>query len=229
MSEVKGATVPSRIESVENLREVAFLLGIAPSDVMMANNILFVEGPTDALVIRSWAKLMDIPIDYPRVKIIPLRGAGKGRYHLGVWTEATVAAGIPLFVLLDGDKAGRDAAKKLKEKKKEKIPIDPKRIYNLKMDNIEDYYPKDLILEALVSRFALDEEEAKSLKAAIESKNRVKSIKSWSTEHKKVPPKIWKAVAAEYVAENMKEKDILPEIRELLYRLDKIFEREKGL
>ena len=229
MSEVKGATVSSRIEGVENLREVAFLLGIAPSDVMMANNILFVEGPTDALVIRSWAKLIDIPIDYPRVKIIPLRGAGKGRYHLGVWTEAAVAAEIPLFVLLDGDKAGKDAAKKLKEKKKGKIPIDPKRIYNLKMDNIEDYYPGDLILEALVSRFALDEEEAKSLKAAIESKNRVKSIKSWSNEHKKVPPKIWKAVAAEYVAENMKEKDILQEIRDLLHRLDEIFEREEGM
>lgn len=228
MSEVKGATVSSRIEGVENLREVAFLLGIAPSDVMMANNILFVEGPTDALVIRSWAKLMGIPLDYPRVKIIPLRGAGKGRYHLGVWTEAAVAAEIPLFVLLDGDKAGRDAAKKLKEKKKGKIPIDPKRVYNLKMRNIEDYYPGNLILEALVSRFALDEEEAKSLKAAIKSKNRVKSIKSWSNEHKKVPPKIWKAVAAEYVAENMKEKDILPEIRDRLHRLDELFEREEG-
>ncbi len=227
MSEINGASVPSRIEGVDGLREVAFLLGIAPSDVMMANNILFVEGPTDVIVIRSWAKLMNIPIDYPRVKIIPLRGAGKTRYHLGVWTEAAVAAGIPLFVLLDGDKAGKDAAKKLKEKKKGTRSIDSKRIYNLKKDNIEEYYPVRLILKALVSRFTLDNEDTKSLRTAIQSKKRVEGIKNWLREHKMDPHKIWKTIAAEYVAENMQEKDIPPEIRDLLYRLDDSFEREE--
>lgn len=227
LKKIDGQTIPSRIKDIQGLRETAILLGVRPSDVLMSNNILFVEGPTDRIVLESWARLLGIPLEPPRVSVIEMGGVSKGRFHLGLWAEVTVAAGVPMFMILDGDDVAKKAAQKLKKKQKDKAKlIESERVYNLAKEDIEDYYPVALLLNALTQAHSFNDEELERMTNAVEVRMRVDEIQKTLWELKEVEEEHWKLLAAEYVAQHGTSEDIDEEIRTLLYRIDSIFKRE---
>lgn len=221
-----GVTKPVRIQDIDNLREMALLLGIRPSDVLMSNSILFVEGPTDRIVFLAWAKLLRVRLEPPNVSVIAMGGIGKGRFHLGVWTEAALGAKVPMFMLLDGDSHAKEAAKKLKRRQKDKKRlIEPDRVYNLERNEIEDYYPADMLVETLTNRYSLDAEEKEKLSKAVASESRVDSIQKVLWKLRKVDEETWKIAAAEYMAKNMQLEQLDVEIGNLIHRIDDLFGR----
>jgi len=221
-----GVTKPVRIQDIDNLREMALLLGVRPSDVLMSNSILFVEGPADRIVIHAWAKLLRVPLEPPNVSVIAMGGIGKGRFHLGVWTEVALGAEVPMFMLLDGDSHAKKAAKKLKRRQKDKKRlIESDRVYNLERNDIEDYYPAHMFVETLTNRYSLNEEEKKKLSKAVDSESRVDPIRKVLWELRKVDEDTWKIAAAEYMAKNMQPEQLDEEICNLIHRIDDLFGR----
>ncbi|GAG95456.1 unnamed protein product, partial [marine sediment metagenome] len=169
--EADGTKV-QRIENFENLRDIALMLGITPSDILQSNNILFIEGQSDKTYIQAAARLMDIKLFPTRVGVLPFEGIGKGRFHLEVFREAVTVAGTPFFVLLDGDV---DAKKKKVELLKEGL-VTKDQILNLNRRDIENFYPENLFFEALNELYHFNEQESDLIRDAISSDTCAKQI-----------------------------------------------------
>jgi predicted ATPase len=208
-----------QVRNIENLKEIGRILGVSLSDVLMAENILFVEGPSDEDFYPSCARLMEIKLYPPRVVTIPMRGIGKGRYHLTVWAEVAKHTTATLFMVLDGDEVAR---KKAKEFKRRGL-IPPKNIYNLKKTSVEHYYPTHLILEALALRYDLKGEERNRVENALTETHIARAINREMWKMKEIPADFWKVPVAEYVVEHMEEAEIDVEIRALNRRMDDAF------
>lgn len=208
-----------QVRNIENLKEIGRILGVSLSDVLMAENILFVEGPSEEDFYPSCARLMGIKLYPPRVVTIPMRGIGKGRYHLTVWADAAKYTTATLFMVLDGDEVAR---KKAKEFKRRGL-IPPKNIYNLKKTSVEHYYPTHLILEALTLRYDLKGEERNRVENALTEIDIARAINREMWKMKEIPADFWKVPVAEYVAERMEEAEIDVEIRALIRRMNDAF------
>lgn len=216
----RGATKTKRIEELDELKEVTIALGVRPSDVLMANNVLFVEGPTDAIVLSSWAELMDKNFRVPRISIVPMRGASKGKYHLELWDELAKNAGIPRFMLLDGDKPGRKEADEILSKGQ----ISSQNLYILRRRNIEDYYNDELLREAIDKHFSISVDFNNDIENAIKSDDRVNAIRSLLRRIYPDEKIRWKGRIAEYIADNSRVEHLEQEIRNLILKIDDILD-----
>jgi len=55
---VEGVTIPHRIETDAGTLEALEDLGIRPSDLLQANSVIWVEGPSDRTYIKRWLELL---------------------------------------------------------------------------------------------------------------------------------------------------------------------------
>jgi AAA15 family ATPase/GTPase len=208
---VNNETNLTKVKDTADLREVLYEIGVKPSDIFFANAILFVEGPTERAVLPILAKKLGIDLREIGLSIIPIHGSGSGKYHLQVWIEASKAANIPYFMLLDKDAKGE--ADRLVQKDL------LKRDYNLfilHLGSIEDYYPIPKVTAALKSEFNVDlkPEEVGLLKSPT-----AKSIATLLT-NKKVDTRGWKISVGRNVATAMSSSEIPNEVRSFLERLN---------
>lgn len=86
---------------VDQFKAISLELGIRPSDILLANSILLVEGNTEKVAIPMIAQKLGISI--ANVSIVPTHGKSNQRYHLKVWSQAARSANLGIFALLDGD------------------------------------------------------------------------------------------------------------------------------
>ena len=218
-------TKAKRIENYEELRDIAYTLGISPSDILYSNNLLFLEGQSDKNYIQAAAKLMDVILSPTRVSIIPFEGSGKGRFYLKVFREAAVAAQRPFYILLDGDV---DAKNKAKELVDDKLVIKD-QILNLSKRDIEDYYSENLFFDALNEEYAFTSEESDMIKAAISKEKRTKEIDRILYEKRGLKNGVWKIPVSEYMSAKMELQDIDEEIRIAILKIDRFFRKEEAI
>jgi ABC-type lipoprotein export system ATPase subunit len=204
-------TLLVRVKEDADLKEVLYEIGARPSDIFFANAILFVEGPTERVVIPILAKKLGIDLRKIGLTIIPIHGKGSGKYHLQIWIEAAKAVDIPYFMLLDND-AKSDASRLVSSG----LLKDRYNLFILQKGSIEDYYPEQRIIEALRSEFNIDltdEERRDLLKSP-----RAKSIKDLLTS-KKIESFGWKISIGRTIASRMTADEVDDEIRRFAERL----------
>jgi len=201
-------TSVTRLSEPKDLRNVLHELGLRPSDIFYANGVIFVEGPTDRVVLPIWARNMGIDLAEFGISIIPTYGKASGKYHLTVWTDATENTGIPYYSILD--KGAEKEAKKLLKKLKY-----GENLFLLKKGAIEEYYPTNRIVEALNQEYDIEmtEEEEKQL-VTPKDKTIAKFISS-----KKKDTTGWKVAIGRIVAESMSVEEIDDEIKGILERI----------
>ncbi|MBZ5646395.1 MAG: AAA family ATPase [Acidobacteriia bacterium] len=205
-------TKVARLEN-DQLREVLFELGIRPSDFFFANEVLFVEGRSEEVFIPSLVE--KARLDFTNVKIMPLRGKSKSKYHLSVWLEAAKDAGIPAFLLLDKN-AQAEAEEVINARKVDRDNckiLDKETLRAARDCDIEDLYPKDLLKAALQSfypeinleKLTLNEDEpvVSKITAALNGDG-------------------WKARVASYVGDRLKPEHIENEFRDVVGFLRRI-------
>lgn len=189
-------------ERTKELVEIVKELGIKPSDVLFfANQILFVEGKSDQIVIPAFAKRLKI--DLTDVAIVSVEGKSKTERNLKTWVRTTHGV-LPIFLLLD-----RDAETEIVELEKQNL-IERGRYHVWRRGSIECYYPLSLLKKALNElneRYSLEMDVSQIL-------NKVKS--------QELPPdkidlgekrgnldRSWKVLLAESIANLLrKEKDV---------------------
>lgn len=209
-----GTTLAHPITETKFLKEINYELGIRPSDIFFANSILFVEGETEIRVIPKWAELLGIEMSPPNVALIPLRGSGKGKYHLSMWTEIAKHVSVPFFLLLDSD-AKRERNEVLKKKL-----LTEEQIHILQLGSIEDYYPEDLLFEALKPLLKPQDNMIPKIEAAIKKRPRAREIDKIAKKKRNIHlSSQWKVPAGEYVTNKMKRDQLNDEIITVLTKI----------
>lgn len=121
-----------------NLNDVFRALGVRPSDLLLANGILIVEGPTDRDVFSHWATRIGKSFEDIGLEVIDVAGAGNiGKY---LKSEVIQRSCFGKYSLCD-----KNAEKEVREKLKGIVPDE--NVMALQKGDIEDYYPRELVLQ----------------------------------------------------------------------------------
>jgi len=200
-----------RIERAGDLQNILYELGTRPSDIFFSNAVVFVEGQTEAIVLPTLARKIGIDFREIGLSIVPTYGKSSGKYHLNVWIEASGAAQVPYFVILD-----RDAENEVKKLTSKELLKPGSNLFILKKGSIEDYYPEGRIMEALKSEFEIEANDAE--KGELLRSPRAQSIKEFLRKKGKDTTG-WKVVLGRKIAATMTQEEIDEEILGVLERL----------
>lgn len=125
------------------------------------------------------------------------KGDSKAKPHFDFWTDVTGGAPLPKFAILDNL-----SAKYKKGLVDAGLPKEHVKV--LKKGDIEDYYPRILIVDWLREELGceLEETEIPEGKTVVTLRDRLPGKSDW-----------WKIRLAEYVAQHLKAEQVDPELR----------------
>jgi energy-coupling factor transporter ATP-binding protein EcfA2 len=153
-------SVPRLARRPHELIEICNDLGYRPSDLLQANCVLWVEGPSDRIYIRRWLELVD-PTLVEGVDYSIMFYGGKLLSHLTV-SEAALTDFISLrhlnrasAIVIDSDKTGSHqhisaTKKRIKDEFAEADPA-PGLAWVTKCYTVENYIPGEILVEAVES------------------------------------------------------------------------------
>lgn len=195
----QGATKAKRVESDTDFQTLLQNLGAFPSDIFLKDFVLFLEGGTEAIAVApAWAKTLGLDIDgMMNIGLVSIGGASRLKDNLRIWLEQSNLSSAMWHVVLDDIDANE--LKGLHED----LGIPDDHITILPEHCIEDFYPTDLVLEALESIYKIEETSHQK----VSSKPRDRSIRKVLEEHGKLN-KGWKVALGMYVASRMEEHQI---------------------
>ncbi len=201
------------VKRIGDFRDALTELGVLPSDIYFANKVVFVEGPSDQIFLRAVA--IKLGVDLRDVVLLSMEGKGNTTAVVSQWLEGTHGF-VPLFVILDAD------AERVREELVSKRLLKKRETYVWKKGEIEDYYPPDIVkqaMETINEEYALDIDLDKVFK-----KIKTKGVKAAALDLGKKRAVIkdrWKVILARKVAEHIPtfEGDIDSEIQEVVQRL----------
>ena len=122
----------------DNLLDLFRDLGVRPSDLLLANGILVVEGTTDKDVYTDWARKIGKPFEEISLEVIDAEGAGNISKYLG-------SGVIQRTCFRNYGLSDKNAESEIREKLKEMVPDE--NIIALEKGDLEDYYPRELVLQ----------------------------------------------------------------------------------
>jgi len=126
------------ISSLEGISNILQQLGVKPSDLLLANGILIVEGPSDKLVYSDWARKRGKPFENASIIVIDAEGAGNIKKYL--LSDAVKNTCIKNYALYD-----KNSESTVKKAVKEIVA--DKNLISLEKGDIEDYYPRNIVQE----------------------------------------------------------------------------------
>jgi len=192
------------ISSLEGIGNILQQLGVKPSDLLLANGILIVEGPTDKDVYTDWARKLGKPFESASIVVIDVEGAGNIKKYLS--SEAVQSTCIKTYALYDAHSEStiRKAVKGI---------VPDENILNLKKGDIEDYYPRELVLE-FAKELAIKKGKTETeIPTEIEEGETVKSLS------KLLHGDWWKTLLAAKMIEEMKPEQIQDEVKGKLTKI----------
>lgn len=186
------------ISSLEGVSNVLAQIGVKPSDLLLANGILVVEGPTDKDVYTDWARKLGKPFESASIVVIDVEGAGNIKKYLS--SEAVQSTCIKTYALCD-------ANSETTVKKAVKGVVPNENIISLKKGDIEDYYPRELALEFAKEMAIKKGTPEEKIPAEIKEGETVKTL------DKLLGGDWWKRQLADKVIKEMKPEQIDAEIK----------------
>lgn len=120
----KGTKV-KRIEELDDLSQALGELGSRNSDLLLADFVLFVEGPSDEKIIKTWAKTLKVNFDSRNIFCITIGGSRNFYYYANsdVLQRISLKSPIPHLFIIDKDEKSNGTIQKIQEQVKEKIHI----------------------------------------------------------------------------------------------------------
>lgn len=131
---VRGEGSNPRFLHPSAMEDVVAALGSRPSDALLGERFLVVEGPSDKAIIAAWAEILGLDLDRRGVRILEMGGTGAA--HLVARLADIAYSGAAITVMLDGDASGNKAASAVRE-----LDLAPRvRVRQLKRQSIESYF-----------------------------------------------------------------------------------------
>jgi predicted ATPase len=179
-------------------------LGAKPSDILMANGVLVVEGRTDKDVYMDWARKIGKPFEEVTLEVIDVDGAGNISKYLS--SAVIQRSCFGRYALCD-----KNAESDIRKKLEEIVPED--NIIALKKGDLEDYYPRELVI-----KFAGEWAKRKKI-SADKVPSTIADGKTVETINKLLGEDWWKTKLAEEIIKEMKAEQIDKEINEDISRI----------
>ena len=202
-----GETSVFQLADKVELKAAIAEIGVRPSDLLFADVIVLVDGITEEDVFPIWAKTLGLDLDQLGVTVISIGGGQKEKHNLKMWREITRNAEIPVFLFLDAH------SQKEAQKMIEDGLLDSKSCIVLKVNSIEEFYPKSLVLKAINENFGitfkqeeLTDTKAETIKKALEQKGMQ-------------PDNWWKPILGVSVAKMMSKEEIPEDIKKLFEKI----------
>ncbi|MFW9890312.1 MAG: ATP-dependent endonuclease [Candidatus Thorarchaeota archaeon] len=159
-----------KIENPESLSNVMATLGIQTSDIFMSKCLLFVEGPTEKILIPEWSRQLGFELTAPHVSIIEMGGIPKVKHKAEFWKPLAESLLIREVLIFDGDVSNRFLSDMIS------IGIAEHSMRKLDLTSIEDYYPKEPLKEFITETYSISSEFQDELDSILDSKDRVTKI-----------------------------------------------------
>lgn len=206
----EGATEATRIENDADFQMLLQNLGVFASDIFLKDFILFLEGGTEAQsVAPAWSATLGLDIAQSfNIGIVSIGGAGRLKDNLRIWLEQSRLSPADWHVILD-----RQPADEVQQMCRD-LDIPNERITILPEHSIEDFYPTDLIVEALKVIYAIEDISSQK----VSKKPRDKSIERVLQEHNKLQSG-WKVTLGLYVASRMTAAQIPTEFKDVVKKI----------
>lgn len=200
----KGTKCRPAIEN-KDYEAIADELGLMPSDACMSNAFLFVEGICDSKIILKCCRLMGFPLIRPTMSILEMKGKDK-RYKIETWQPVIEAfPHVKLGLLVDAD------VKEDRFMDLQRALGNRNRAWKLDAGSIEDYYPIDLLKNALVETLELSDRQKKAINS-LEPGTIAKKIDKILGKNES-----WKKKIADEISKALKKPDdIPPQLRSIL-------------
>lgn len=196
------------IISARDVQDAAKAIGCSPTDALLTNRFVVVEGPSDIEVFDSWARKNGRSFADAGAQLIDAKGIGAARLVTKILTLAY--AGTEIVVVLDN---GRDASKirlELEAQFGERVAV-----VQLAKTEIEGYFTPDAVAAWLATQHA--EVDVSNLAAALDNPSPKKALQRLLTDSLSVE---YDGVAAcRGIAHMTPEAQIPSELRELLTTL----------
>jgi len=191
--------------SPEGLTKLLRDLGVKPSDIFLANGVLVVEGSTDKDVYTDWARKIQKPFEEISLEVIDVDGFG----NISKYLESPIIqrSCFKQFGLCDSNSEGE-----IREKLKGMVPDE--NIIALDKGDLEDYYPREIILQFVREHLKLKDRQG-------EVPEEIKEGETVSMLNGLLGKKWWKKPLAQDVIDKMKPDQIEGEIIEKLTRIHK--------
>jgi AAA15 family ATPase/GTPase len=141
-----GATVAKSLDMTQ-FAEVRAILGIRPSDALLkggGNCAIIAEGASEEAAIPAFMRLCGIDDRQLGVSVLPLDRCDRDRVH--AYVRLLNSYSLPCVVLLDGGIPDEDHLKR--EFARGHLPM-WKELFVLQKGSLEDYYPLDILAEAI--------------------------------------------------------------------------------
>jgi len=206
----KSETIPtnySQIELInrdyEQLPTLLKDLGVKPSDILMSNGVLVVEGPTDKDIYSHWAQKLGMPFEEICLQVIDVKGAGNISKYLS--SSVIQRTCFMKYAICD-----KNAEFEIKKKLEGIVPDND--IIVLHNGDLEDYYPRDLVL-AFLKYWAQKKGVNNEIPSAIDDGATVKTLDGllggdW-----------WKRKLADEMLEKMDRDQIHTEITDIITKI----------
>ncbi len=204
----EGSTKIKRVTDKEELGSKFFQMGITPGDFLLSNFILIVEGLSDSIFLRGVAGKLEKSFGEEGIAIIDAGGDTKEEPNYKLCRE--VCQNVPLPIRLLFDKSGIKHKGKLI-----KNGIKEEDIIIWESGDIEDFYPRHLIVEFVKQRKGKELREEDVPKGQTVEKLNGILEKKW-----------WKEQLARKVAEEITPEEIDSE-KEFKEFIEQIFEEIK--
>jgi len=195
----------SQIEpfNTNNLSVLFRNLGVRPSDLLLANGVLVVEGLTDKDVYTDWARKIGKPFERAHILVIDAEGAGNIKKYLA--SEVVQQTSFKRFGLCD-----KNAEGELRKAVEGIVPDG--NIVALTKGDIEDYYPRGIVLQ-FAQEWGNKKSEAQQIPSEIKEGETVKKLNALLGQD------WWKKPLADKVIKEMKPEQIDDEIKTKLTRI----------
>ncbi len=185
------------ISTQEELSNIFRKIGIKPSDFLFANGVLIVEGSTDRDVYECWAWKIGKPFEKAHILVIDAEAAGNIKKYLA--SEVVQQTSFKRFGLCD-----KNAEGELRKAVEGTVP--DKNIFALKKGDLEDYYPRGIVLQ-FAQEWGKKKGEAQQIPSEIKEGETVKKLNALLGQD------WWKKPLADKVIKEMKPEQIDDEIK----------------
>jgi predicted ATP-dependent endonuclease of OLD family len=171
-------------------------LGLKPSDLLLANGILVVEGSTDKRVYTHMARIIQKPFEEIGLEVIDGEGAGNiPKYLKSPIIQRTC---FKQYCLCDSN-----AEEEMREKLKDVVPDE--NILALDKGDLEDYYPRDIVMQFI-------KEHPKLKNGEVKIPSRIEEGETVTELNRLLGVDWWKTSLSRLVIENIKSDQIDDEI-----------------
>lgn len=114
---VEQGTKIKKVDKTEDFSQALSELGCRNSDLLLADSVCFVEGPSDERILKCWAKTLDVDFESKNQVFLHIFGCRNLDYYANseLLKKISQRSPVPSFFVIDRDEKSEDTIQKIRK------------------------------------------------------------------------------------------------------------------